>query len=224
MKKIIDQVAKIVAKNNLNYDQTKYLFKEVRKKLELSAPEPKNKGTVKRMSAKELEKFINQAFEKSALVGLMIFTLAETACRNTELRNLEANDIYFGAEPKLIIKKGKGSKRREIPISTALANMLQLHLDKRKSGPIFRSQRNTKFSARRIQQIVKEIFLETGITLKVTPHTFRHTRATLLAEKGMSKDLLKVYLGHSKLETTEIYTDTAALPLNQKFREIEANS
>ncbi|MFT6002830.1 MAG: integrase/recombinase XerD, partial [Flavobacteriales bacterium] len=62
-----------------------------------------------------------------------------------------------------------------------------------------------------------------GIKLDITPHTLRHTRATLLAEDGLEKDLLAKFLGHSKTETTEIYTNTANLKLNEKFREIETD-
>ncbi|HMB93907.1 MAG TPA: tyrosine-type recombinase/integrase [Rhodothermales bacterium] len=57
------------------------------------------------------------------------------------------------------------------------------------------------------------------LTKRVPPHILRHTRATLLAEGGMSKDLLQIFLGHEKPETTEIYTYTAALDMRRGFNE-----
>ena len=68
---------------------------------------------------------------------------------------------------------------------------------------------------RRIQQLVSGVAEEAEITKRVTPHT----RATLLVEHGMSKDLLQAFLGHEKPETTQIYTRTAALDMQRGFEE-----
>lgn len=101
---------------------------------------------------------------------------------------------------RIIIKSGKGNKRREIPIGEHLVRLLSTHLKNRKSGPIFRTQRNDRFTNRRIQQIVKEIAQKAQIkSIEVTPHTLRHTRATFLAEDGMGKDYLQVFWGMTNL-------------------------
>jgi transposase len=103
------------------------------------------------------------------------------------------------------------------------SSTLKIWLDNRTHGFLFINTRYRKFSARSIQLICKELREAAGIKLDVTPHTLRHTRATLLAEDGLEKDLLAKFLGHSKTETTEIYTNTANLKLNEKFREIESS-
>jgi len=184
-------------------------------------PKPsRNKGTVKRLSRAELESFINAVFDKSAKVGLMMMVLYETGCRVSEFCELKFDDIYF-QEMKIIIRNGKGDKRREVPISKSLTNSLKIWRESSTHDFIFINNRYRKFKSRSIQLIVKELREETGIQLDVTPHTLRRTRATLLAEDGLEKDLLAKFLGHSKTETTEIYTNTANLKLNEKFREIE---
>lgn len=53
--------------------------------------------------------------------------------------------------------------------------------------------------------------------------TLRHSRATFLAEDGMGKDYLQVFLGHDQPGTTEIYTKTAAIDTDRKFRRIINN-
>ena len=73
---------------------------------------------------------------------------------------------------------------------------------------------------RRIQQIVGQIGRSAGILKKVHPHMLRHTRATLLVESGMTKDVLQQFLGHKSGATTEIYSRTANLQLNQEFQRI----
>lgn len=98
--------------------------------------------------------------------------------------------------------------------------MLSTHLKDRESGPIFRTRRNERYTNRRIQQIVKEIAANAKIySLDVTPHTLRHTRATFLAEDGMAKDYLQVFLGHDQPDTTQIYTATAAIDTQRAFYE-----
>lgn len=215
-KPIINLIAKQFAKQNVNYSQSQYIFKEVRKKLELK-PVKKTKGTVKRLSRKEQQDFINAAYDKSSKVGLMMQTLFETAARVDEFTSLNASDIYFN-ELRLIIRSGKGNKRREIPIEENLGRLLSTHLKDRKSGPIFRTRRNERYTNRRIQQLVKEIASNAQIySLDVTPHTLRHTRATFLAEDGMAKDYLQVFLGHDQPDTTQIYTNTAAIDTRKAF-------
>lgn len=221
-KKTINLIAKNFAKQQVTYSQSQYIFKEVRKKLELK-PDGRSKGTVKRLSRKEYQAFINMAYEKSSKVGVMMQTLFETAARVDEFTSLNANDIYL-EEMRIVIQSGKGNKRREVPIGEHLVRLLSTHLKNRKSGPIFRTQRNDRFTNRRIQQIVKEIAQKAQIeSIEVTPHTLRHTRATFLAEDGMGKDYLQVFLGHDQPGTTEIYTKTAAIDTDREFRRIVNN-
>lgn len=218
-KNIINLIAKNFAKENVTYSQSQYIFKEVRKKLELK-PEKKNKGTVKRLSRKEYQNFINAAYEKSSQTGLMMQTLFETAARVDEFTSLNVDDVYF-EELRIVIRFGKGRKRREVPIEEHLARLLSTHLKERKTGPIFRTQRGTRFTNRRIQQIVREIAEAADISsVEVTPHTLRHTRATFLAEYGMGKDYLQVFLGHDQPGTTQIYTKTASIDTDREFRKV----
>jgi len=219
LKPIINLIVKKFAKQDIGYGQSQYIIKEVRKKLELS-PEKKKKGTVKRLSNVEYQNFINAAYEKSSLYGIMMQTLFETATRVDEFTSLNADDIYFD-ELRVVIRSGKGNKRREVPITEHLIRLLSTHLNERKSGPVFRTQRNTRFTNRRVQQIVKEIAKYADIiSLEVTPHTLRHTRATFLAQQGMGKDYLQLFLGHDRPDTTQIYTKTAAINLEGEFRRI----
>ena len=216
-KRMINLIAKNFSKDQITYSQSQYIFKEVRKKLELK-PGKKIKGTVKRLSRKEYQNFISASYEKSPKIGVMMQVLFETAARVDEFTSLNADDIYL-EEMRIIIKSGKGSKRREVPIEENLVRLLSTHLKERKSGPIFRTQRTKRYTNRRIQQIVKEIAALVGIkSIDVTPHTLRHTRATFLAEDGMAKDYLQIFLGHDQPGTTEIYTKTAAIDVDRAFR------
>lgn len=214
MEDAIKQIVKICRNQHYDYNQLRYIFKQVRKELNLK-PALAKKGTVKRLSTRELETFLNAAYQKDAKTGLMMDCLYQTALRVQEFVDLQPEDLML-EELRIIVQSGKGNKRREVPVSRALMNALQIHLDGRQVGFVFEGRSAKPFTTRRIQQIVKDI----DVDFTVTPHVLRHTRATILAEKGMSKDLLQAFLGHEHPETTQIYTNTANLPLEQVFRKI----
>ena len=187
MKSLARTLAAAIRKHEpgLTYDASKDLFKEVRRQLNLKPPRRRNNGTVKRMSKTELEAFLNAAYERDAKTGTMMQTLYETGCRVSEFCDLKVDDFYSD-ECRIIVREGKGGKRREIPVTAALSNHLKLYLEfsNIREGRIFNSQNGPRISPRRIQQLVKEISDTAGISMTVTPHTLRHTRLTLLAEAG----------------------------------------
>ena len=218
LKPIIGQIARIFKKHEINYLQSKYIFKEVRQELLLKAPKGRNRGSVKRLSRAEYENFLNTAYKKSGKTGLMMQVLYRTGARVSEFAKFDVEDIMI-EELRITIKEGKGSKRREVPIEPHLFQSLQVHLNGRESGPLFLSNRNERFTNRRIQQIVDEVADEAEIR-HTHPHMLRHTRLTQLAEDGMGLRELMQFAGHEKSETTEIYIRTAASNLDASFRTI----
>lgn len=217
LKSAIKEIAKIVRKYGMDYEQTAYVFKQVRKTEKLKPKKRGKKGSVKRLSAEEISRFIRASYKHHSKTGLMMDVLYETAARVSEFTALEVSDVYLD-DLRVIIQAGKGDKRREVPITQDLADKLQLHIANRKSGPLFLNIRQQVYSPRMIQHLVKQITTKAQLQVQVSPHILRHTRATLLAEAGMSNDHLQIFLGHEKPETTQIYTHTAALDMKNAFQ------
>ncbi len=71
------------------------------------------------------------------------------------------------------LRKDKGGVDRDVPITQELAEQIRLHIRYRRSGPLFRSSHGGTYSARRIQQIVKEVATEADIIKRVHPHKLR---------------------------------------------------
>jgi integrase/recombinase XerD len=139
-----------------------------------------------------------------------------------EFVSLQIEDISL-KENLVIVRDGKGGKRREVPITEALSRELRLHIGGRNTGPLFQSPRGGTYSARRIQQIVKETAQEAGIQKRVYPHLLRHTMATRLVNSGMPIEHVRKVLGHESIDTTRVYAETATNSVQESFQEAAEN-
>ena len=107
---------------------------------------------------------------------------------------------------------GKGGKERVIQICQeaileALREYQRLCLSSsRPNTCFFINRRGHNLSSQSVRIMVKKLALKSGILKPVTPHTFRHTFATLLLEEGVDIKYIQTILGHSSLATTQIYT------------------
>ncbi len=222
MKELIDATVKLWRKYHLTYDQAGYVGKEVRRLLGIKRAKSR-KNVIQRLSRDEEQKLIRCAYRENSSYGLLLKTLFLTGARVSEFVSIKVEDFYFD-EQMILIQKGKGGKSRYVPILPELAQELQTHLGSRKTGYVFESNRHTKFTARRIQQIVKETADRAGIIKKVHPHLLRHTVATFLLEKGMPLEQIQKFLGHSKIETTQIYAESSTGMMKEGFQRAFSNS
>ncbi len=60
-------------------------------------------------------------------------------------------------------------------------------------------------STQGVRDLVTKYTELAGIRRKVTPHTFRHTFASMLVEEGVDLSHIQKYMGHSTISTTQIY-------------------
>ncbi len=222
LKKLIAATVKLWRKYHLTYDQAGYVGKEIRRELKIKRVKGR-KNVIVRLSRDEEQKLIGQAYRETGNNGLLLKTLLLTGARVSEFVSLKVEDLFFD-ELMILIEKGKGGKSRYVPILPELAQELKTHLGSQKTGYVFESNRHTKFTARRIQQIVKETADRAGIIKKVHPHLLRHTVATFLLEKGMPLEQIQKFLGHSKIETTQIYAESSTEMMKDGFQRAFSNS
>jgi integrase/recombinase XerD len=218
LKECAKETAKIWRKYHLDYNQSGYVTKEVRKALELKPSKP-TVQIVQRLTQDEIERMINYAYEIKGQYGLIVKTLFFSGCRVNEFVNIKISHINF-IENEIYIAQGKGSKQRYVPIFPFLKQELLTHVQDRKEGYLFETRLNNKFSTRRVQQIIKQVAKEAGIDRKVYPHLLRKSIATFLLNKGMPIDQVQLFLGHSKLETTQIYARTSIQNLKDNYQKL----
>jgi integrase/recombinase XerD len=214
--RVITDTLKLWRKHHLTYDQTRYVAKAVRQVLTIARPSTRPRVIV-RLSRAEEERLIGQAYRMPGVRGLLMKTLFQTGARVSEFVHLQVPDVYFD-EQMLLITHAKGGKQRYVPLLPDLTHELRTYLRDRTTGPLFVTIRHTPYSPRRIQQIVQETAVLAGITSRVYPHLLRHSVATTLLERGMPLEQIQQFLGHTKLETTQIYAASTTAMIKESYQ------
>jgi integrase/recombinase XerD len=213
---VIAATKKLWRQHHLSYDQCRYVAKEVRQALQIARPTTR-KWVVDRLSREEERQLIAHAYRMKGARGLLIKTLFQTGARVSEFVNIKVEECFF-EEQMLLIAKAKGGKSRYVPILLELAHELRTHLGDRRRGYLFETMHATPYSPRRIQQIVKETAAAAQIEKRVYPHLLRHSVATTLLERGMPLEQIQKFLGHAKLETTQIYAESTAEMIKASYQ------
>ena len=147
---------------------------------------------------------------------LMIFM--SCGIRISELVSLNLTDVY--ADHLRVL--GKGNKERVVFFAEGCREAIDDYLAVRDNGKIkeedqnalFISSRNSRITVRGVEMMVDKKLKIAGLdSSRFSPHKLRHTAATLMLKNGVDTRALQEVLGHSNLNTTQIYThlDNAAL-------------
>lgn len=135
--------------------------------------------------------------------------LYSTAARVSEAAALKLEDVDL-KEGTIQIQHGKGDKARPSYLNAEAIVSLQAYLATRDDDcpAVFVTTRRPhhQMTAKALQEEIKAIKTRANIQKKVTPHVFRHTTATTALRNGMSVQQVMQLLGHSRLDTTLIYT------------------
>ena len=173
------------------------------------------------ISNESLEVCLDYQFQESktpyrdqAIIACLFFLGA----RVTEVTELALNRIFSDH----IVIRGKGDKERIVPIAPKLQKKIDQYLEKEHKGQsqwLFPNSRGSKISRQTISAIVSKVSLYIGVKERVTPHTFRHMFATILLERGMDLREVQLLLGHTSIQTTQIYTHVNKSHLRDMFNE-----
>jgi integrase/recombinase XerD len=216
LRSVINATKKLWRQHHLTYDQTRYVAKEVRRALAIERTKMRQR-VIARLSREEEARLITHAYRMKGERGLLIKTLFQTGARVSEFVNLKVADVFF-EEQMILIAKAKGGKSRYVPLLPELAQELRTHVGQRMVGYLFETNRATCYSPRRIQYMVKETADQAEIKKRVYPHLLRHSVATTLLERGMPIEQIQKFLGHSKLETTQLYAESSTEMMRESYQ------
>ena|SRR5690554_2378795 len=143
--------------------------------------------------------------------------------RANEISQLNKEDLRL-TENLVIVQKGKNSKRRLVPISDKIKTELEefIFSSEPKQKELFTNNKGNRMQQWTLNKLLKELILRTdfgkeftkGELTKIGMHTLRHSIATHLLENGMALEQVQVFLGHSHIESTEIYTHVTQNQIN----------
>ncbi len=179
------------------------------------------KVETKMPSALTLEDFnrLNEASHvedpyKSARNHITLTLLFGLGCRVTEL--IQFNLIDFNESDAWIKIHGKGGKERLVPLTGHLLQELRVylrqvrpHLAKEGETSILVNDRGKRPSRVDIWRWLDAWSKKAGFEKTIHPHQFRHGCATALLESGADLRSIQKLLGHSSIQTTQIYTNVS---------------
>lgn len=200
------------------YEQTGMMSKNPMSGLIFPKPFYRRRESLKQGDIKELYE-ASKTMREKALLGMYY----GCGLRKTEGVRLNANDIHH-RERLLYVRAGKGDKRRVVPVSERVANDFYDYYHEERDGyikdaellpdasgiPFMLNARGGRMRGMVANRLLKEIVKRTGNkSLKekrICIHTLRHSIATHFLENGLSVEHVRDFLGHKKLETTQLYT------------------
>jgi integrase/recombinase XerD len=183
----------------------------------------------KSISSEDINKLINSINPQSTNLTrdkLIFEFLYGTGARISELVNTDLDDIDF--ESNLVkIRFGKGSKQRIVPLGKSLKKSIEDYLTrtrndlvnvKKQTNSLLLNSKGGRLSRQSIWDVVNKIGKLNKID-DLTPHSLRHAFATHLLEGGADVRVVQELLGHSSVNTTQIYTHVTVERLREVFSE-----
>lgn len=143
----------------------------------------------------------------------IIETLYGCGLRVSELINLKITNWF--RKDGFIKVVGKGDKERLVPIGKLTEGVLKIYVDEIRVHQkinkgcedfVFLNRRGNQLSRVMVFTIVKDLAEKTGIKKNISPHTFRHSFATELIQRGANLRAVQEMLGHESINTTQLYT------------------
>lgn len=219
MKQLIRQVTNLVRRHRLDYGQFRVLTREVRRQLNLRQPK-RSRSLPHVLPDDALRRFFD------AIVGtgnlqheIMLKLLFYTAIRVSELCRLRVEDVDLQAN-KIYVEEGKGSKDRYVLYPEAFRTILKLHLAAHPENKyLFETVRRSKFSTRRVQELVQQYARIAQLPFHVHPHLLRHQALTWLTRQGLPDAAIQLISGHKSKKSLEVYQHMALTQVETLYQE-----
>ncbi len=171
-----------------------------------------------------------EAVKPNTAMGLrdrsMLELLYSTGIRRRELANLNLSDFSF-ERGELLIVNPKGKRDRLVPVGEMARQFTETYRrlvrpwmvsgDAEKA--LFVNHRGGgRLSLRSVSKIVHKAAQASGVTKRISPHSFRHAMATHLLRNHADLRHIQAILGHAQITSTELYTHLALEDLKEAVR------
>jgi tyrosine recombinase XerC len=151
--------------------------------------------------------------------------LYSTGCRVSEVTALNLKDLTRGKKSLRIV--GKGRKERFVFLGKPAGEALDLYVGMRRrhvaekdpdaEKALFLNAKGRRLTQRGVAEILSRYLQRSSMGKRVSPHTFRHSFASHLLERGVDIRVVQELLGHSSVSTTQIYTHVGIERLKEVY-------
>jgi integrase/recombinase XerD len=146
-----------------------------------------------------------KAEPRKALATLILDLCYGCGLRRSEAYFLTINDIDLDKK-LLFIRQGKGYKDRYVPMNERVCERMQMFIYQHRKAWKISHNRLIPLSKDGIYAYFKSIRKASGLSPEISLHTLRHSIATHLLQNGMKVEQISKFLGHSSLDSTQVYT------------------
>jgi site-specific recombinase XerD len=168
------------------------------------------------ISVAEVQMLYNSA--QNELEKALLSVAYGCGLRRSEIHSLDVKDVQLSSG-MLIVRKGKNSKRREVPMSDLVVNHLRKYITEERyqrlegkaqlEDAFFINSKGKRMSGEHLNETLKNLIELTNnyelIQKEITLHCLRHSIAYHLAENNAGIDFIRRFLGHSEINTTYLY-------------------
>jgi integrase/recombinase XerC len=178
----------------------------------------------------ELEKLITEIPFEDSFDGFrnkcIILTFYLTGIRVSELVGMKAEDVDMSMKQIKIL--GKRNKQRFVPLPHLLEITINEYLHKRSEclsevgleNPfLFITNRGKQTYQKLVYRIINKYLAYVSTNSKKSPHTLRHSFATIMLNNGAELNSIKEILGHSNLSATQVYTHNSIEKLKTIYKQ-----
>jgi len=180
------------------------------------------KPVPKYLGREDVAKIRQQAEKEPLRNRVLLEFLLTSGCRVGETHRLNRGDVDLESRTAIVI--GKGKKIRQVHFTERCSLLLERYLETRKDQKtalfISSQGKRPRMSIVSMQTTVRRIGKEANLSRSLHPHRLRHTFATDLLAKGADLSFIADELGHSDLNTTQVYThvqNSTIIAMYQKY-------
>lgn len=148
--------------------------------------------------------------------------------RLSELIGLNVRDLDFSKKQVTVL--GKGNKQRTVPLGEKALQACRKHLETRVQflrtdsdgdarKALFLAPNGLRIYPRKIQRMVKDYLVKTSEVTQKSPHVLRHSFATHMLDSGADIRIIKEFLGHADLSSTQVYTHISVERLKNIYKQ-----
>ena len=165
----------------------------------------------------------------------LLALLYDSGARVQELVDLREEDVRIEIPPHVCLT-GKRRKRRIVPLMSGTSELLKQYMEERRlltpgqgARPLFTNRRGERMSRSWVRYILEKYVKKVRahhpeLDYSVSPHTLRHSKAMHLLEANTPLVILRDILGHSDVNTTEIYAKASLTVKREALERVEDRS